>query len=295
MDAPVPDAPTVAAGLARAERFLADWSGHPRITPAVAPHAPYTCSADTYRQAAELCRAHGVPLVTHLSETAREMADSLAERGATPVTWLDGTGALSVPCIAAHCVHVTDDDLALLHARGAGAVPCPTSNLKLASGVAPFERLLAAGVRVGLGTDGPASNDDQDLWAEVHLAALLAKGTSGNATALPAREALALATCRGAAAVHLEHLVGSLEAGKRADLIVVRLDGLHVAPVNNCDPDGIFGRLVYAARSSDVRDVLVDGRWLLRDGQLLTLEVAAVRAAAEEHAQAVAAFLARRA
>lgn len=288
VDGAVPDAPTVAAGLARAERFLADWAAHPRITPAVAPHATYTCSADTYRRAAALCRSFGAPLVTHLAETERELAACLADEGATPVAWLASTGALSVPCIAAHCVHVTDEDLALLRAHGAGAVPCPTSNLKLASGVAPFERLLAAGVRVGLGTDGPASNDDQDLWAEMHLAALLAKGIGGSATALPAREALALATRRGAAAVHLDHLVGSLEVGKRADVVVARLDGLHVAPDTGRDPNAIYGRLVYAARSTDVRDVLVEGRWLLREGRHLTLDVATVLSVAEGYARAVA-------
>jgi 5-methylthioadenosine/S-adenosylhomocysteine deaminase len=291
-DLPVPDAPTVAAGLARAERLLADWAGHPRVTPAVAPHATYTCSADTFRAAAALCRAHGVPLVTHLAETAREVATSQASCGLTPVAWLEATGALAVPCVAAHCVHVSDGDLEILRARGAGAVPCPTSNLKLASGVAPFARLLAAGLRVGLGTDGPASNDDQDLLAEVHLAALLAKGTSGDATALPAREALALATCRGAAAAHLADQVGSLVPGKRADVAVIALDGLHLAPEAAQSPDVLYSRLVYAARAADVRDVLVDGRWLLRDGDHCTLDVPAVRAEAETHARAVARHLA---
>lgn len=292
VDFPVPDATTPAAGLARAERFLADWAAHPRVTPAVAPHAPYTCSADTYRRAAELARAHGVPLVTHLSETAREVADSLSAHDLTPVAWLDALGALSVPCIAAHCVHVTDEDLGLLSARRTGAVPCPTSNLKLASGVAPIARLLAAGVAVGLGTDGPASNDDQDLLAEVHLAALLAKGVDGDPAALPAHEALALATSRGAAAVHLAHQIGSLTPGRRADVVVIALDGAHLAPAPAQTAELLYRRLVYAARAADVRDVLVDGRWLLRDGRHCTLDLAAVRAEADVHAAALARYLA---
>jgi 5-methylthioadenosine/S-adenosylhomocysteine deaminase len=287
---PTPDAADAAAGLARAERFLAEWSGHPRVMATVAPHAPYTCTADIFRQAAALCRRHGTPLVTHLSETAREVAESRAEHGLSPVAWTEATGALDGPCIAAHCVHVDAADVARLVDRRVGVVPCPSSNLKLASGIAPVAGLLAAGARVGLGTDGPASNDDQDLWTELHLAALLAKGTSGDPTALPAPEAFALATCRGAAAVHLGEKVGSLEAGKRADLVVVDLSGAHTWPQRPGNPDAIYATLVYASRSADVRDVLVDGRWLLVDGRLLTIDLDAARAGVQAYAAAIDAW-----
>ena len=178
--------------------------------------------------------------------------------------------------------------------RGAGAVPCPTSNLKLACGIAPIKRFIDTGVKTGLGTDGPASNDDQDMWTEVHLAALLPKGVSGDPTAVPAREALALATSMGARAIHLDHLIGSLESGKRADIAVVELGKLHSAPRYTYAADAIYSQLVYSARSSDVRDVLVDGRFLLRDRELLTLDEGSILAKAQTIAERINAFLANR-
>lgn len=290
MDLPTPDAATAAEGLSRAERFLTQWQGHPLVTPAVAPHAPYTCSPDTFGAAAALARRFGVPLLTHLAETAREVAESQTKNGVSPIAWAAEAGAFAAPCIAAHCVHVTDADIAQLVQQGVGVVPCPTSNLKLASGVAPYARLLDAGVHLGLGTDGPASNDDLDMWSELHLAALLPKGLSGDPTALPARAALALATRGGAAAVHLGGSVGQLTPGWRADIVVVDLGGLHTSPRFRRDPDAIYTTLVYGSRSSDVRDVLVDGRWLLSDGQLLTVDAGSARVAAQSYADAIDAW-----
>jgi 5-methylthioadenosine/S-adenosylhomocysteine deaminase len=284
---PAPDAPTPDEGLARAERFLADWRGHPRITPAVAPHAPYTGTPELYRAASRLAERFGVPLVTHLSETAAEVATSQARWGASPIAWAEGAGAFDGQCIAAHCVHVAPEDVARLVRRGVGVVPCPTSNLKLACGVAPYARLLAAGVRLGLGTDGAASNDDLDLWTELHLAALLPKGLSGDPTLMPAREALALVTRRGAEAIHQADEIGSLEAGKRADVTIVRLDGLHTTPRHHADPESIYSTLVYATHAADVRDVLVDGRFLLRDGRLTTIDGEAARAEAQRLADRI--------
>ncbi|GAB4448094.1 MAG: amidohydrolase family protein [Chloroflexi bacterium OHK40] len=294
MRLPTPDAPSFDEGLERARRFIEQWVGHGRIVPTVAPHAPYTCTDRIYQEASALCRRYGVPLVTHLSETAREVEQSFKEREVTPIRYAKRVGAFDGPCIAAHCVHATEDDIRLLREARAGAVPCPTSNLKLASGVAPYRRLIDAGVRTGLGTDGPASNDDQDMFAEVQLAALLPKGVSGDPTAVPAREALALATCWGARAVHLEHLVGSLEPGKRADVAVVELGRLHSTPRYHYSPDAVYSQLVYSARSSDVRDVLVDGRLLLRERALLTLEEEPIIARAQAIAARVDAFLASR-
>lgn len=291
---PSPDAASYDEGLERARRFIESWHNHERIIPTIAPHAPYTCTDEIYREAAALCRRFGVPLITHLAETAREVQESRQEREATPVNYAAQVGAFDVHCIAAHCVHVTEDDILLLREHGVGAVPCPSSNLKLASGIAPYKRMIDSGVKLGLGTDGPASNDDQDMFAEIHLAALLPKGISGDPTAVPAREALALATCSGARAIHLDALIGSLEPGKRADIAVVNLGRLHSAPRYTYSPDAIYSHLVYSAHSCDVRDTLVDGRFLLRDQQLCTLDAAGILARAQGIADRINAFLAGR-
>ncbi len=294
MRLPTPDAASYDEGLARARRFVEQWRAHERVIPTIAPHAPYTCTDEIYHEAVALCREHGVPLVTHLSETAREVAESREQRGMTPIAYAQSVGAFEVHCIGAHCIHATEDDIQLLARHGAGAVPCPSSNLKLASGVGPYQRFLAAGVKTGLGTDGPASNDDQDMWTEIHLAALLPKGLSGDPTVVPAREALALATSRGAEAVGLGHLVGTLEPGKRADIAVVELGRLHSAPRYRYTPDVIYSYLVYTARNSDVRHTLVDGRFLLRDHALQTVDQADVIARSQQIAERIDGFLAQR-
>jgi 5-methylthioadenosine/S-adenosylhomocysteine deaminase len=199
-----------------------------------------------------------------------------------------------VKAIAAHCVHTDERDWSILRAHRVGVAPCPSSNLKLASGVAPYAQMLDAGVTLGIGTDGPASNDDQDLMTEVHLAAMLPKGLGNDPTLMPARDALALATSSGAQAVHLEHLIGSLEAGKRADIAVVAMDGLHTTPRYRYSPEAIYNYLVYAARGSDVRHTLVDGVFLMRDGQIQTLDVAEVQREAQRIADGIDAFLRER-
>lgn len=294
MRLPTPDAPSFDEGLVRARRFIEQWHGHERIVPTIAPHAPYTCTDAIYHEAAALCRRYGVPLVTHLSETAREVTESRAEREATPIAYAHRVGAFDVRCVAAHCVHATEDDIVLLREKHVGVAPCPSSNLKLASGVAPYRRFIQAGLHAGLGTDGPASNDDQDMFAEVHLAALLPKGTSGDPTAVPAREALALATSSGARAVHLDHLIGTLTPGRRADIIVVELGRLHSAPRYSYSPDAIYTQLVYSGHAGDVRDTIVDGRFLMRARQLLTVDEPRVLRRAQQIADAVNAFLAER-
>ncbi|NJN15302.1 MAG: amidohydrolase [Oscillochloris sp.] len=294
MRLPTPDAASFDEGLERARRFILEWHGHERVVPTIAPHAPYTCTDRIYREASAICAEYGVPLVTHLSETAREVEESIAQREVTPIRYAKRVGAFDVPCIAAHCVHATEDDLRLLREAGAGAVPCPTSNLKLASGVAPYRRMIEAGLKVGLGTDGPASNDDQDMFTEIQLAALLPKGISGDPTAVPAREAFALATISGARAIHMDHLVGSLEPGKRADITVVGLGRLHSAPRYTYSSDAVYSHLAYSARAADVRDVLVDGKLLLRDGNLLTLDEHDILARSQQIAAGINTFLASR-
>jgi 5-methylthioadenosine/S-adenosylhomocysteine deaminase len=294
MRLPTPDAQTYDEGLERARRFIEAWHTHERIIPTIAPHAPYTCTDTIYREAAALCERFGVPLNTHLSETAREVSESRGERSVTPIAYAARVGAFDVKCIAAHGVHATEDDTIIMRERGVGVVPCPSSNLKLASGIAPIRQFIEAGVKTGLGTDGPASNDDQDMFTEIHLAALLPKGVSGDPTAVPAQQALALATSGGAQAIHLDHLIGSLESGKRADIAIVELGRLHTAPRYTYAADAIYTHLVYSARAGDVRDVLVDGRWLMRERQLLTIDEQDVLRRAQVIADQVNAFLAER-
>jgi 5-methylthioadenosine/S-adenosylhomocysteine deaminase len=291
---PTPDAASYDEGLRRARQFMEQWHGHERITATVAPHAPYTCTDEIYGEAVHLAREFDVPIVSHLSETARETAESLGERQMTPVAYAHSVGMFDVKAIAAHCVHTDERDWALLREHGVGAVPCPTSNLKLASGIAPFAGMLGVGVNVGLGTDGPASNDDQDMITEIHLAALLPKGTSGDPTIMPAQQALALATSLGAKAVHLDHLIGTLEAGKRADITVFDLRTLHTTPVYSYAPDAIYTQIVYSTHASDVRHVLVDGRFLMHNRQLLTLNEEEVMRQAQTIADGINQFLRQR-
>ncbi len=289
-----PDAASYDAGLERARTFIHAWHTHPRIIPTIAPHAPYTCTDEIYHEAVALAREYNVPLVTHLSETARENVESLETVNRSPVAYAESVGAFDVKAIAAHCVHTDESDWAILRSHGVGAAPCPSSNLKLASGVAPYAEMLAAGVNLGIGTDGPASNDDQDLLNEVHLAALLPKGLGNDPTLMPAKAALALATSLGAKAVHLDHLIGSLVAGKRADLIVIDLGGAHSSPRYQYSTDAIYNYLVYASRGADVRHTLVDGRFLMRDRALVTLDEAQVKREAQVIADRIDAFLRER-
>ncbi len=291
---PTPDAPSYDQGLEYARTFMQKWQGHERIIATVAPHAPYTCTDEIYQEAAALAREFDAPLVTHLSETARELQESLQERKLSPVAYAESVGAFEVKAIAAHCVHTDERDWAILAKHGVGAAPCPSSNLKLASGIAPFAGMLAAGVNVGIGTDGPASNDDQDLLTEVHLAAMLPKGVTGDPTVVPARQALQLATSLGAKAIHLDHLIGTLEPGKRADLIVLDLHQLHTMPRYSYAADAIYTQIVYSARAQDVRHTLVDGRWLMRDRRLTTLDESAVMRAAQAIADRISEFLSAR-
>jgi 5-methylthioadenosine/S-adenosylhomocysteine deaminase len=294
MRLPSPDAASFDVGLERATRFIEHWHQHPRITPTIAPHAPYTCTDEIYQRAVELCQKYQIPLVTHLSETAREVDESRQQRDGTPIAYVDRVGAFTVNCIAAHCVHATDDDIKLLAAKGVGVAPCPTSNLKLASGVAPYTKFLAAGVKLGLGTDGPASNDDQDMFSEIHLAALLPKGLSGDPTAMPARTAFSLATSSGAKAIHQADRIGSIEVGKQADLVVVELGNPHSTPNYTYASDAIYNQLVYTSHASDVRDVVVAGRILLRNRHLLTLDEGRILADARRIANNINSFLANR-
>jgi len=291
---PTPDANSYDEGLEYCRRFIANWKGHPLIMPAVGPHAPYTCTPEILREAARLAREEDVPLMIHIAETAGEVERSVQSLGLLPALYADQFGVFDHRAVVAHGVHLTEEEMALLVRKGAGLIHNPSSNLKLASGVAPVPRMLELGVRLGLGTDGPASNNNQDMFEELHLAALLAKGFSGDPTALPAREALAMATIGGARALHLDHLVGSLERGKRADLAVVDMEGLHTWPRFDISEVNVYSRLVYAARSTDVRHVMVNGRWLMRVRALQTVSEEEVMGEVQRVANRVSSFLVQR-
>jgi len=255
--------------LKKAENFAREWDGKAegRIRAALSPHAPYTCGPEVWKKAVALCRELRIPIHTHLAETAEEVARWQKEKGRSPVEWLEELGVFGVPTLAAHCVHLSEKDMEILAAHGVSAVHCPTSNLKLACGIAPVVEMLKSGVNVCLGTDGAGSAGDLNMIEEMRLAALLAKVKSGDPQVLAAPEALSLATWRGAAALGWGKELGTIEPGRRADGVMIRLDQAHLVP----DHD-LLANLVYAAQGADVDTVFVDGRFLLLEGELQTLD-----------------------
>lgn len=291
---PTPDALSYDESLERTRDFVLRWKGHPLITPAVGPHAPYTMTPELLQACAQMALEFDVPLHIHIAETEQEVEELRAEYGMPVVPWVKKQGVFEAKVTAAHCVHLDEGEMrTLLHHR-VGVVHNPTSNLKLASGFAPVVRFLDLGLNVGVGTDGPASNNDLDMWEEMRLAALLAKGVTSDPTALPAHQALAMATIGGARALHMDALIGSLCPGKRADLAVVDLCSVHTSPKFERDPDALYAQLVYAAKGSDVRDVMCQGRWLMRERKLLTLDESALMAEAVVVARKIDAFLIQR-
>lgn len=291
---PAPDASSFEESLALARDFIQRWKGHPLIVPSVAPHAPYTCTDEILRATAALAVEFDVPLHTHIAETAQEVENSRAEFGMPVVPYIKKQNILDAKVLAAHCVHIDEGEMISLNHSHAGVAHNPSSNLKLASGFAPVSKMLEVGLNVGIGTDGPASNNDLDMFEEIRLAAFLAKGVSGDPTALPARTALAMATRLGAQAMHIGDLTGSLEPGKRADLILVDISPLHNAPRFRRDPNGVYAQLVYASKASDVSDVMVNGKWLMKARQLTTLDEAQLLAEAAEYANKIDSFLIER-
>jgi 5-methylthioadenosine/S-adenosylhomocysteine deaminase len=291
---PTPDAETYEDGLSRCRQFIEEWRDHDLIQPAVAPHAWYTATPELLQACGDLAREYDVPLHTHVSETALEVENCRETHHRPVVPWIDRHGLLNTKLLAAHCVHIDEGEMFKLKKAGAGIAHCPTSNLKLASGIAPIGKMLEMGLNVGVGTDGPASNNDLDMFEETRLAALLAKTDSNDPTTLPARQALELATIGGARAVHMAHLTGSLEVGKRADLAVVDMDGIHNQPHFANAVDAVYSRLVYAAKSTDVAHVVCNGRFLLRDRQLLTIDEVAAQKEAAAVAVKIDEFVAQR-
>jgi len=272
IDFPVADNKTHAEGMAYVEKFIARWKGHELIVPAVAPHAPYTVSEQHLKAVRAFSDRTGVPIVTHISETKREVDDSVRDKGASPVAYLDRIGFLNERVIAAHMVWPQGTDIAILKRRGVGVVHNPQSNMKLAAGVAPVPKMLAESLLIGLGTDGAASNNDLNMWEEMDTVAKLHKVFTGDPKVISAQQAFELATIRGAQAVHLDKEIGSLEKGKRADILVIDRDTLNQIPLYN-----LYSDLVYATKASDVETVIINGRLVMRNRRLLTLNETAVK------------------
>jgi len=284
---PVADNQTPADALRFTEKYLARFRNDPLVTPAVAPHALYTNSDETLRAARALANKYSAPLVIHLSETKQENDDIFAARHMSPTKVLDSLGVFNGRTVAAHCVWVDEADMAILKARGVGIAHCPSSNMKLASGVAPVVRMLALDLPVGLGPDGPAgSNNDFNMFEEMDLAAKLQKVTAMNPEVLPASTALEMATIRGARALGMEKEIGSLEAGKLADMILVNVTRPNAVPMY--DP---ISQMVYALKAEDVTDVMVNGKPVVRDGKILTLNETEILQKAAEYRAKVSASL----
>jgi len=287
IDFPAPDNKTNAAMLEYTEKFLKRWQGDPLIHAAPAPHSIYTCSAKTLQDSAALARKYHAPILIHVAEMKKELDDSLAENHATPVQYLEKLGILGPDVVAAHCIYVNRTDEEILASHQVGCVHNPSSNMMLASGVAPIVEERAAGIAVGLGTDGPAgSNNDLDLMEEMDLAAKLQKISQMDPRAIRAKTVVEMATIEGAKALHLDKEIGSLESGKKADLVVISLNEPNAVPMYD-----IYAQLAYSLKGSDVRTVVIGGRVVMRDRKLLTLDEPTILAKARDYGNKVKASL----
>jgi 5-methylthioadenosine/S-adenosylhomocysteine deaminase len=284
VDFPTANCETPEEQLKYTEYLLRQWDNDSLVVPSVQPHSPYAASSDLMQQAKVLADEHGAPYLLHVSETQSEVQESIEKYGRTPVGRLADLGLLSPTTVAIHSVHLTDEDIELLAEHGAGVVHCPESQLKLASGFTPVPKLLEARVRVGLGTDGAASNNDLDMFGEMGTAAKVHKVIAHDPTAMPARQALRMATLEAARVLGLGDRLGSLEVGKRGDMIVLDLDVPHMVPVYD-----ITSHLVYAAHCGDVCTVIIDGSVVMRDRELLTLDEEEIFARAREMSREIVA------
>jgi 5-methylthioadenosine/S-adenosylhomocysteine deaminase len=287
IDFPAPDNKTNAEMLAYTEKFLKKWQGDPLIHAAPAPHSIYTCSKKTIQDAAELARKYHAPLLMHVAEMKKEWEDSEKANGMSPVQYLDKIGVLGPELVAAHCIFVDQADRKLLSDRQVGCVHNPSSNMMIASGVAPVPEMRAAGIAVGLGTDGPAgSNNDLDLMEEIDLAAKLAKISKMDPLALNAKAVVEMATIDGARTLHMEKEIGSLETGKKADLVLISLDEPNAVPMYD-----IYAQIAYSLKASDVETVVIGGRVVMRERKLLTVDEPRVLEKAREYGKSVKASL----
>ncbi|MEY3701379.1 MAG: hypothetical protein RLZZ188_1610 [Verrucomicrobiota bacterium] len=285
---PAPDAPQPYGGIELARRFIAAHRGDPLITPAFAPHAPYTVEPDRLREIARLAEELDAPVLMHVAEMTDEVAALRRDHDRSPVQHLHALGLLNRRFVAAHCIFVDDADIALLAASGAGVAHALVANIKSAKGVAPVTRMMASGVRVGLATDGPMSGNTIDVIGQLGYVAKVHKLDRRDRNVMPAIDVVALATLGGARALHLEDRLGSLEAGKLADLILVDTDSTAMVPLH--DP---YSALVYAASPRDVRTTVIHGRVVMEDRRILTVDAAAVRARMRDLTDRINAALAK--
>lgn len=277
IDFPTPRCATTDEMFAKQRELIDTYTNHPLITPSVAAHAPYTVAAANLVKEAELADESEVPMQIHLSETRWEVEKSLEEKGLSPVAYLADLGVLSDRTVAAHCVHVSSEDIETLVEFDVGVAHNPVSNLKLASGIAPVPAMVERGVKLGLGTDGAASNNTLDLLRDAQITALIHKGISGDPTVLPAQKIVEMATVDGAKVLGLGQRIGTLTEGSEADITCIDASRAHMTPM--FDP---YSHLVFAARASDVRHVLVRGKTLVRDRKLMTIDIERVLAKANE-------------
>jgi 5-methylthioadenosine/S-adenosylhomocysteine deaminase len=283
LDFPAPDHATPDAALAYTEKYIERWKGDPLITAAIAPHSIYTDSTETLKKAAALARRSGAPILMHIAEAPFESEISRAKHGGSPVSYLERIGLLGSDVVGAHCVWVDAADIATLVRRGVGAVHNPSSNMKLASGVMPVVDMLAAGVPVGLATDSAASNNNQDLFQEMNIAAKLQKVTRMDPRALPARQVVEMATIGGARALHMDKKIGSLETGMQADVVVIGTGATHSTPMYN-----VYSQLVYALNAHDVLTVVIAGKVVMEVRVMMTMDKPAILAKAHEYQRKVA-------
>jgi 5-methylthioadenosine/S-adenosylhomocysteine deaminase len=278
-DFPSPSHGGIEEGFVYLREMFDEYRDHPRLRVTINPHSVYTCSPDLLTRLAQAASDHHALINTHLSETADEVKDCLARHGLRPVAHLDRLGLLTANTLAAHGVHLSAEEIALLAQRQAGISHCLQSNLKLASGMAPAPQLLAAGAKLSIGTDGSASNNDVDMFAEMNSVALVHKGVAGDPTVMPAETVLHLATMGGATALGAAAAIGSLAVGKRADCIVVDLAASHLTPLHN-----LPSQLVYAAKGSDVLHSVIDGEIVMRDRKILAFDEEEAKAKVREFA-----------
>src|SRR5580658_1670874 len=288
IDFPAPDNKTLPQAFAYTQKFLDHWKGDPLIVAAVAPHSMYTCSEKTLQDAAALARHNGAPILIHIAEAPFELEQSRNKFGLTPVAYLSRAGILGPDVVGAHCVWVDQADIATLTHFGVGCAYNPSSNMKTAAGVMPVVEMLASGEAIGLATDGAASNNSLDMFEEMDLAPKLQKLARMDSRALPAEQVVALATITGARALHLDKQIGSLEPGKKADLILVDTSAPHSTPMYN-----VYSQLVYALKANDVRTVIIAGKIVMEDRQMLTQNETEILAKANEYQKQVAASLAK--
>jgi 5-methylthioadenosine/S-adenosylhomocysteine deaminase len=273
-----PDAESAVDSIEKGNSFIERWQGkNNRITPIFGPHANYTLNAEQLQATRAAAMKYGVPISIHLAESPYEFQYSQDTFGKTSIEFFESIGFFEGPTIAAHVVWPTEAEIPILVERQVGVIHNPTSNMKIASGIAPITDMLKAGVRIGLGTDGAASNNDLDMWEEMRLASLLQKVEQMNPEVLPAETVLRMATSGGATAIGLGDKIGSLEVGKRADLIQVAFEDVHHVPTYD-----VISHLVYVNDEQDVASVVVDGRVLMREHDILTIDTERVAAEATE-------------